>query len=154
QAAGNNSFGNPFYLVRATDGGLFMYDGSGNYNNTTTGTPITTLGALVFADPTLLTNAAPPVDYATLQSVQQQFQFTSMGLNPAGVTALVLHGNEPGRGVQAFYLVRTSDGALFPYDGSGNYNNTTTGTPLATLGVDVVANPSLLLNAVAAPALY
>jgi sugar lactone lactonase YvrE len=154
QAAGTNSFGNPFYLVRPSDGGLFPYDGSGSYANTTTGTPIATLGANVYADPTLLTNADASINYATLQSVQQQYQFTSVGLFTAGVTALVLHSNQPGPGVGGFYLVRPSDGGLFPYDGSGNYNNTTSGTPLAVLGVDVVVNPSLLLNAEAAPALY
>jgi hypothetical protein len=154
KAAGDNAFGNPYYLLRPSDGGLFPYDGSGNFKNTTTAAPLATLGALVYADPSLLTAAEPPVDYATLFAAQQQYQFTAVGPATAGATAFLLHSDQPGPGVKGYYLVRPSDGALFPYDGSGSFNNTTTLTPLATLGAAVAADPSLLVNARAAPHLY
>ncbi len=80
-------------------------------------------------------------------SLMQQFQFQGIGYQTAGVTAYVLHTNQPAAGVNGYYLIR-SDGALFAYDGSASYATTfANGTPIAQLGAATFFNPSLLLNA-------
>jgi hypothetical protein len=142
------------YLVRPSDGALFPYDGSGTYDNTLTGTPLAVLGANVFTDPTLLLNAQPPADYATLQALQQQYQFTGVGYFNAGAPAYVLHSNLPGPAVGGYYLIRPSDGDVFAYDGSGNYTTSFAGTPLSSLGANVYSFPDELTNSQAAPSLY
>jgi hypothetical protein len=144
-----------YYLLRPSDGALFPYDGSGTYDNTLSGTPIATLGANVYADPTLLLNAQPPADYVTLQALEQQYQFTGVGYFVAGAGAYVLQSPVAGPGVGGYYLIRPSDGALFAYDGSGNYYHTfTNNTPLATLGSNLYNFPDELTDAQASPTLY
>jgi hypothetical protein len=144
-----------YYLLRPADGALFPYDGSGTYVNTVSGTPLATLGANVYADPTLLLNAQPPADYVTLQALEQQYQFTGVGYFVAGAGAYVLQSAVAGPGVGGYYLIRPSDGALFAYDGSGNYYHTfTNNTPLATLGSNLYNFPDELTDARASPALY
>jgi hypothetical protein len=154
QGVGSNSFGNPYYLLSST-GALYAYDGSGSYAHTIANvTPLATLGANTYTDPTLLTNAQPAVDYTTLYNLMQQYQFTAVGTFTAGATALVLHSNQTGPGVGGYYLL-APDGILVPYDGSGSYAHSfANGTPLATLDPGVYVNPSLLLNARATPAIY
>jgi hypothetical protein len=153
QATGNNAFGNNFYLLKS-DGSLYAYDGSGSFASSFNGTALASLGGNVYADPTLLLNAQPAVDYATLFNLQQQYQFTGVGTVTAGATAYVLHSNQAGPGVGGYYLLGT-DGTLVPYDGTGSYAHSFAGgTPLATLDPGVFANPALLLNAKAAPGLY
>jgi hypothetical protein len=144
-----------YYLLRPSDGALFGYDGSGSYAHTfANATPITTLGVNAYLDPTLLTNAQSPIDYATLFGLQQHYQFTGFGFVTAGVTAYVLHSNQPGPGVSGYYLIR-SDGALFAYDGASSFAATfANGSPLAQLGATVYASPNDLLNATVSPALY
>jgi hypothetical protein len=154
RAVGNNGFGNPYYLLKS-DGGLYAYDGSGSFASTFANvTPLANLGANFYADPTLLTSARPAVDYTTLYNLMQQYQFTGLGTVTAGATAYVLHSSQPGPGVGDYYLLG-ADGTLVPYDGSGSFAlSFANGTPLATLDPGVFANPSLLLTAKAAPALY
>jgi subtilisin-like proprotein convertase family protein len=144
-----------YYLLRPSDGALFAYDGSGSYSHTfANGTPIATLGASVYTDPTILLNAQPPVDYTTLYNLQQQYQFTGLGYFTAGATAYVLHSNQSGPGFMGYYLLR-ADGSLFAYDGSGSYSHTfANGTPIATLAPTVYTHPGELTNAEAAPTLY
>jgi hypothetical protein len=157
-AAGSNSFGNPYYLLRTSDGALFAYDGSGSYAHTfANGTAIATLGVNFYADPMLLMNAQPPVDYATLFNLQQQYQFTQVGagyLN-AGAPAFVLHSGQSGAGVAGYYLLATN-GGLYAYDGSGSYAHTFANNAnlIASLDPGVYVNPSLLMGAQAAPGLY
>jgi hypothetical protein len=151
-----------YYLIRPSDGAVFPYDSTGDYSHAfKTGTAVATLGANVFTDPTLLTGALPPADYATLSTLQQQFQFTAVGMAATtvnGVTtpAFVLHSNAAGPGVGGYYLIRPSDGAVFPYDGSGDYASSFQGTPLTAtlLGPDLATFPQELIDAEAAPALY
>ncbi len=60
-AAGDNSFGNPYYLLR-NDGALFAYDGSGSYAHTFTDTtPLATLTPAFFNLPSLLLSASSPL---------------------------------------------------------------------------------------------
>jgi hypothetical protein len=152
--AGNNSFGNNLYLLKS-DGGLYAYDGSGNYAHTfATSTPIANPGAGVYADISLLLNAQPAVDYAQLQSLQQQFQFQGLGSYTFGAPAYVLTSATKNSFGNQMYLLK-ADGGLYAYDGSGSYAHTfANGTPIATLDPNVSANPALLLNAKASPALY
>jgi RHS repeat-associated protein len=158
QAGTNNAFGNPYYLLRPSDGALFAYDGSGSYAHTFANvTPLATLGAIVAADPGLLTNAQPSVDYTALYNLMQQYQFTTVGSGyyMAGASAYVLHSSQAGAGVGGYYLLATN-GGLYAYDGSGSYAHTFANSAnlIATLPAGVYSNPSLLLNAVAAPGLY
>jgi hypothetical protein len=145
-----------YYLIRPSDGALFAYDGSGSYAHSfSSGMPLATLGANVFTDPGLLMSARPPADYATLQSLQQQYQFMGVGYLNRGAFAYVLHSNMSGPGVMGYYLIRPSDGALFAYDGSGSYAHSfASGMPLATLGANAYNFPDELMNAQAPPALY
>jgi hypothetical protein len=154
QAAVNNVYNNAYYLLKF-DGGLYAYDGSGSFASSfANGTPIANLGANVYADPNLLLNAQPAVDYASLFNLQQQFQFTGVGMVTAGATAYLLHSSQTGPGVGGYYLIGPA-GGLYAYDGSGSFAHTfANGSPLATLDPGVYANPALLLNAKAAPALY
>jgi hypothetical protein len=154
QASANNDFGNPYYLLKS-DGGLYAYDGSGSYAHTfDNSAPLASLGANTYADPTLLTNARPAVDYATLYNLQQQYQFQGVGTFTVGAPAYVLYSNRPGPGAGGFYLLGP-DGTLVPYDGSGSYAHSfATATPLATLDPGVFVNPTPLLSARAAPAIY
>jgi hypothetical protein len=151
-----------YYLIRPSDGAIFPYDSTGDYSHAfNTGTAVATLGANVFTDPTLLTNALPSADYAALYALQHQFQFTAVGMAATtvnGVTtpAFVLHSNAAGAGVGGYYLIRPSDGAVFPYDGSGDYASSFKGTPLTAtpFGPDLATFPQELIDAEAAPALY
>jgi hypothetical protein len=154
QAANPNGFGNPYYLLKS-DGGLYAYDGSGSFAHTfANSSPLAVLGANSFADPSLLTAAQPAVDYTTLYSLQQQYQFTGLGYITTDATAYVLHSNRPGPGVGGFYLLR-SDGTLFPYDGTDSYAfSFVDTTPTASLGAALYADPAALLGANATPDLY
>jgi hypothetical protein len=154
-SAVTNSFGNSYYLIRPSDGAIFAYDGSGSYAHTFANVaPLATLGSNVYADPTLLLNAQPPVNYASLYTLQQQYQFTGVGYYTVGATAYVLHSNEPGAGAGGYYLLEP-DGNLYAYDGSGSYAHTIANVvPLATLDPGVYVNPTLLLGAEVTPALY
>jgi hypothetical protein len=150
-----------YYLIRPSDGALFAYDGSGSFAHSfAMGMPLATLGPNVFTDPMLLMNAMPPANYSGLQALEQQFQFTGVGYRSTTVAgmmtpAYVLHSVVSGPGVNGFYLIRSSDGAVFPYDGSGSYAHSfATGTSLGTIGATLYSFPSELLNAQAAPSLY
>ncbi len=105
-----------------------------------------------------LTLSATATADSLLYDLQSQYRFTAVGRQTAGATAYVLHSGQPGPGVMGYYLIRPSDGALFAYDGSASYATTfANGTPLATLGANVYADPALLLAAqppVNYPALY
>jgi hypothetical protein len=151
-----------YYLIRPSDGALFPYDGSGSFAQSFTGTPIATLGPDVFTDPTLLLNAHPPANYSALQALQQQFQFTIVGpaaTTVAGVTTpgFLLHSTfSGGTGFMGYFVIRSTDGAIFPYDGSGSFASTFNGTPLTTtpFGASLFNFPQELINAVAAPSPY
>jgi hypothetical protein len=150
-----NTFGNSYYLLRS-DGALFAYDGSGSYSHSfAASAPIANLGTNVYADPNLLLNAQPPVDYTTLYALQQQYQFTGVGyITAGGATAYVLHSNQPGPGVGGYYLLR-SDGTMFAYDGSGSFSNVfANGTALTALDPNVYTHPNELIDATATPTLY
>ncbi len=105
-----------------------------------------------------LTLSAAATADSLLYDLQAQYRFTAVGRQTAGATAYVLHSGQPGPGVMGYYLIRPADGALFAYDGSASYATTfANGTPLATLGANVYADPALLLAAqppVNYPALY
>jgi hypothetical protein len=150
--ADNNAFGNPYYLLRQSDGALFPYDGSGTFANTQAGTPLAALGASAYLDPSLLLKAAPPVDYAALYNARQTLNLAGVGYVTTDATAYVLTGVSNAFG-SPLYLLR-ADGALFAYDKSGSLAHAFGGTPLANLGPGVYADPTLLLNAKAAPGLY
>jgi hypothetical protein len=155
QASSNNGFGNSYYLLKS-DGGLYAYDGSGSFAHTFADSTnlLATLGTNFYADPALLTNAQPAVDYTSLYNLQQQYQFTGLGYITTDATAYVLHSNQPGPGVGGFYLLR-SDGTLFPYDGSDSYAfSFIDSNPIASLGAALYADPAALLGANAAPNQY
>jgi uncharacterized repeat protein (TIGR03803 family) len=154
QANGNNSFGNPYYLLSSA-GGLYAYDGSGSYAHTFANvTPTANLAANFYADPSLLLNAQPPIDYSQLHSLQQQYQFTGLGFLSAGATAYVLQANANSSYGNPYYLLSPA-GGLYAYDGSGSYAHTFANvTPLATLDPGVYVNPALLTSALASPQLY
>jgi hypothetical protein len=156
QAAGNNGFGNPDYLLRPSDGALFAYDGSGSYAHTFANvTPIASLGAVVAADPTLLTSALAPVDYASLYNLQQQYQFQGIGYANFGAAAYVLKTATNNSYGNPYYLIATN-GGLYAYDGSGSYSSSFANSAnfVAQLDPSLYVNPSALLGAEAAPAVY
>jgi hypothetical protein len=168
----SNSFHNQFYLIRPSDGAVFAYDGSGSYAHSfANGSPITSiygvpavLGANVFNDPTLLLKAQAPIDYTTLYDLEQQYGFTPSGYANFGAAAYVLKASTNNSFGNKYYLLRSTDGALFPYDGSGGpdaYKHTFDNvTPVqinggsAILGANVYNNPALLFNAGATPTIY
>jgi hypothetical protein len=154
RASSPNGFGNPYYLLKS-DGGLYAYDGSGSFAHTfATVTPLANLGANTYFDPALLIAGQPAVDYTSLYTLQQQYQFTGLGYFTTDATAYVLHSNQPGPGVAGFYLLR-SDGTLFPYDGSDSYAfSFVDTTPIASLGAALYVDPAALLGANAAPVQY
>ena len=131
----------------STAGNLYAYDGSGNYATSLVGTPIASLGSGVYVDPTLLTNAQPPVNYSQLYSLQQQYQFTGVGFYNVGALAYVLSSATANSFGNNYYLLSPA-GGIYPYNPGGNYSLSLAGTPVAT-GLDpgVYANPALLLNA-------
>jgi hypothetical protein len=153
-AAGDNSFGNPYYLLNPA-GMLFAYSGGNNYATSFAGTPVATLNSNVYADPTLLTNAQPPVNYANLNALQSQFQFTVAGPATAGATpVLALQSSQPGKGVMGFYLL-TPNGTLYAYDGSSLTTTISNSANIVgTVEPGVFVNPGLLINATVSPGMY
>jgi pimeloyl-ACP methyl ester carboxylesterase len=154
-ADANNAYGNPYYLV-SSNGSLYPYDGSGSYAHTfTNATPLATLGANYYADPTLLLNAQPAVNYTALYNLMQQYSFTGLGYFTFEATAYVLHSSQPGAGSGGYYLL-LPNGNLYAYDGSGSYAHTIANSAnlLTSLDPSIYSEPSLLLNAQAAPGLY
>ena len=153
-----------YYLIRPSDGALFAYDGSGSYARSfANGTAIATLGPNVFTDPTLLLNALPPANYSALQALQQQYQFTGIGYFATTVGGMTTAGAScshstvsGGTGFQGYYVIRSTDGAIFPYDGSRSFASTFAGTALTTtpFGPNLYSFPNELINAKASPALY
>jgi hypothetical protein len=157
KAASNNVNGNPFYLIRPSDGGLFAYAG-GTYAATFANSAnlVATLGSNVFTDPMLLLNAQAPIDYATLSSLEQQLSLTGVQYyTSGGITAYVLQAPSNNANGNPFYLLRSADGALFAY-GGGTYAATfaNPNNLIATLGMRVFNNPSLLTNSGASLSLY
>jgi hypothetical protein len=155
----SNQFGpgvGGYYLIRPADGALFAYDGSGSYAHSfSSGAPLATLGANFYTDPTLLLNAQPPVDYATLYNLQQQYQFNGLGYFTAGATAYVLQSSTGNNSDGNPYYLLTSTGALYAYDGSGSYaHSIANGTALASLAASLYSYPAELTNAEASPAIY
>ncbi len=105
-----------------------------------------TLGA-TDADGDPVTYSAQVVGSSAAYALEQQYLFQGVGYQVAGVTAYVLHSNQPGPGVNGYYLVR-ADGGLYAYDGSSNYWLTfAKESPIARLGAATYQNPSLLLSA-------
>jgi hypothetical protein len=151
------------YLIRPSDGSLFAYDGSGSYAHTFANSAnlIATLGVNVYTDPMMLINAQAPIAYPTLYALEQQYQFQAVGMATFGATAYMLKAAANNSFGNPEYLLRPSDGALFPYDGSGSFSHTfanvapvqINGAP-AILGTNVYANPMLLTGAVETPSLY
>jgi sugar lactone lactonase YvrE len=157
QASSNNANGNPFYLLRPSDGGLFAYAG-GTYADTFANSAnlVTTLGTNVYTDPSLLTNAQAPIDHVTLHNLEQQFGFVGLQyFSNGGNTAFILQASSNNANGNPFYLLRSTDGGLFAY-GGGKYAATfaNANNLVATLGVRVFNNPSLLTNAGAPLSLY
>jgi hypothetical protein len=156
QAATNNSNGNPFYLLRPSDGGLFAYAG-GTYAATFANSAnlIATLGPNVYTDPNLLLNAQAPLDYATLAALEQQYGFVGQQYyTNNGTTAFILRASSNNANNNPFYLISTT-GGLYAYAG-GTYAATFANTDnlIANLGVRVFNNPSLLTGATAPLSLY
>jgi hypothetical protein len=154
QAGSNSSLGNPYFLLKS-DGGLYAYDGSGSFAHTFANvTPLANLGAAAYADPSLLLNAQPPVNYSQLYTLQQQYQFQALGNASAGASAFVLKANANNSFGNPYYLL-SGAGGLFAYDGSGSFTHTFANvTPVATLDPGVYVNPALLTGALASPGLY
>jgi hypothetical protein len=156
QSNTNNSFGNPYYLIRPADGALFAYDGSGSYAHSFAGTAITTLGASVYTDPTLFLNAQPPVDYSTVYNLEQHYHFVQVGAGyySAGASAFVLQAASNSTYGNPYYLL-SATGGLFAYDGSGSYAHTFANvTPVATLDPNIYTHPAELMDAQASPSIY
>ncbi|MGH9675571.1 MAG: hypothetical protein ACRD36_00590, partial [Candidatus Acidiferrum sp.] len=146
-----NQYNQPWYTL-LPDGTLHAWDGSAD---SATGAVIATLSPNVYADPTLITNAQPPVDYATLFSVESQLQLFQQGntyyTNDLGHGAKWLFSstvlNQYG---QPWYTL-LPDGTLHAWDG---IHDSAAGAVVATLDPTIYTNPSLLINAKAAPGLY
>jgi hypothetical protein len=144
-----------YYLIRPTDGALFPYDGSGNYDSILSGAPLAVLGANVFTDPNLLLNAQPPVDYTALHALQQQYQFTGLGYLTADTTDYVFQSATGNNSFGNPYYLLTPTGGLYAYDGSGSYaHSISNGTAIANLDPNIYSYPSELTNAEASPAIY
>jgi hypothetical protein len=154
QAAGNNSFDNPYFLLSSA-GGLYAYDGSGSYAHTFANfAPITNLGSQYYSDPFLLLNARPAVNYTQLYSLQQQYQFQGLGILSAGASAYVLKADANNSFGNPYYLLAPG-GGIYAYDGSGSYAHTIANvTPVANVDPDVYLNATLLTGAIATPGLY
>jgi hypothetical protein len=156
QAAGNNQYGNPDYLLRPSDGGLFAYDGSGSFSHTFNNvTPLAKLGAVVAADPTMLTNAEAPLDYTALYNLILQYGFQGSGYANVGAQAYVLKAAANNSHGNPYYLIATN-GDLYQYDGSGSYASSFNNSAnfVAHLDPYVYVNPSVLTGATATPGLY
>jgi hypothetical protein len=151
-AAGTNKLGSSYYVLSPA-GMLYAYDGGNNYATSFAGTPVATLGDSVYQDPTLLTNAQPPVNYAQLNALETQYQFQTVG--PAtGVTAEVLRSSQPGPGVMGYYLL-TPNGSIYAYDGSSLATTLANSAKIiAAVDPGVFVNPSLLINATVSPGIY
>jgi hypothetical protein len=151
-----NSFDNPYYLIRPSDGSVFPYDGSGSYTHSyDNSTTIAILGDHVYTDPTLLLDAQPADDYTFLQNLEAQYQFTGVGYFTAGTTAYVLSSPTPNSFSNQYCLIRSSDGAVFAYDGSGSFAHSfTSSSPIATLGPSLYTYPDELTDAQVLPTLY
>jgi hypothetical protein len=98
-----------------------------------------------------VTYSATVAGYSAAFSLQQQYQFTGVGLitttvNGVKTTAYVMHSNVLG-GVNGYYLLNSA-GAVYAYDGSGDFSTSfANGANLiATLDPSVFATPTLLTN--------
>ena len=149
----NNSFGNPYYLL-SPSGGLYAYDGSGSYAHTFANvTPLATLGSDFYTRSDAAAQCPAAVNYTTVYNLQQQYQFQGVGYFTAGATAYVLHSNQSG---PSFGRLLPADGERQPVRlrrlGQLRPHLSPTRNLVATLDPSVYVNPSLLLNAKAAPA--
>ena len=153
------------YTVQATYSGTTGFLASGPATNTfivATGVTLGPIGPISLPHdqfpavvPLTVSPSGDTFTYSTtvvgdslLFDLQQQYQFTGVGYFNATAAGYVLHSNQPGAGVGGYYLIRPSDGAVFAYDGSGNYAHAYSNeTPIATLGAAVYTDPTLLLNA-------
>jgi hypothetical protein len=156
KANANNAFGNPFYLIRPSDGALFAYRG-GTYADTFTNvTPTAVLGANVYTDPNLLVKAQAPVNYSALAALEQQYGFVGLQYyTNAGNSAYLLQATSNNRNGNLLYLLRSTDGALFAYAG-GTYAATYAdpNNLVTTPGVGIYNDPGLLTNAVEPLSVY
>jgi Bacterial Ig-like domain (group 2) len=143
------------YLLRPSDGALFPYDGSGSFAHTfANGTALAILGSNVYTDPTLLLNALPPADYATLFNLQQQYQFKGLGYSTRGAEGYLLKASTNNSFGNPDYVLSPA-GVLYAYDGSGSYAHTYANvTPIVALGPSIYSFPNELLNARSQPATY
>jgi hypothetical protein len=106
-----------------------------------------TLGASDAENDTV-TYTAAVAGYNAAYNLQQVYQFTGVGLSTNnGVTAYVLSSSVLG-GVNGYYLL-TNTGAIYAYDGSGNFNTTigNSSNLIATLSPAVYTTPTLLTQA-------
>jgi hypothetical protein len=149
QANANNAFGNPFYLIRPSDGALLAYRG-GTYADTFANvTPTAVLGANVYTDPNLLVKAQAPINYSLLASLEQQYGFVGLQYyTNGGNSAYLLQAASNNRNGNLIYLLRATDGGLFAY-GGGSYAATYAdpNNLIATLGAGLYNHPALLTNA-------
>jgi hypothetical protein len=102
-----------------------------------------------------VTFTASATGYSAAYSLQQSFHFKGMGYATTmdGVTAYVMTVTGNNQNGNQFYLISQS-GAVYAYDGSGSYAHTFANSAnlVASLSPAVYMNPSMLLAAMAPPA--
>jgi hypothetical protein len=162
EADANNANGNPFYLLRSTDGGLFAY-GGGSYADTFADSQnlIATLGVGVYNNPSSLTGAvAPPALYAQLYQLNQQFDLQE--LNGSFYTDMFGHQaewfyspvlNQFGQPWYTLTLQQVNGVPKAVLTAWQGYQDSEVGAVVATLDPSVYGNPGWLTGATAAPAL-
>jgi hypothetical protein len=109
--------------------------------------PLTATVSTAGAPGSTVTASAAVSSYSLPFSLQQRYQFQGLGYFTAGATAYVLTAASNNGFGNPYYLLK-SDGGLYAYDGSGSYAHTFANvTPLANLGANTYADPTLLTNA-------
>ena len=148
-----------YYLLRPSDGGVFAYDGSGNYATSFAGTAVATLGAvrlLVESPPSCSSaQAALGAVRAQLYQVDQQFDLHeyngSFYTNNYGNQAEWLYSPVLNQYGEHWYTLISSGGNSVLHAWQG-YQDSSIGAVVATFsGASVYDNPNLLINATYLP---
>jgi hypothetical protein len=99
------------YYLLGSDGGVYAYDGSGDYSTTFADVHnlIATLSPTVFATPTLLTQAAPTPSAASVSVSGSSLSLKVAGVQPGTLLEVFVTGSDGAETTKTGFLVTVTD---------------------------------------------